>query len=100
VFRKQLSRVEQYDQDRKQLEEDTRQVSDSVLEFEKDIPSSVLSEVDYADSGASLRKQKELLTEGSEGEQRTVKTPVAPVKKADYVTNINVQTVQKPEQGV
>lgn len=100
VFRKQLTRVEQYEQDRKQLEEDTRQVSDSVLEFEKDVPSSVLSERDYADSGAALRKQKDLLAEQPVVDERKPTTPVAPVKKADYVTNINVQTVQKPTQPV
>lgn len=101
VFRKQLTRVEQYEQDRKQLEEDTRQVSDSVLEFEKDIPSSVLSESDYADSGAALRKQKDLLTgDSTDGIQKKPATPVAPVKKADYVTNINIKSVNKPTQDV
>lgn len=94
-FKKPMTRIQQYEEDKKVIEQDTRQVSDSVLEFEKDLPSSVLSGSDYADSSASLRKQKELLA-GTPTPVKQPQTPVAPVRKSDYVTNVNIKSVQKP----
>lgn len=57
--KKPLSRIEQFDETRRQLSEDARTVSDEILEYEKDLPSSKLSGLDYADNEASIAKQEQ-----------------------------------------
>lgn len=65
---KPASRIERYEESRRELMEDAQTVNKDILEYEKDVPASRLSKRDYSDLNESDRNQEEVWLREAEQE--------------------------------